>query len=440
MQAPSGALVETRRFGRANVLAWTGATLLIVSIIWMNNGLSFPGFWALLPVLGSVFLIYAGPGAWFNRVVLSNRVMVGFGLISFPLYLWHWPLLSFGQIIHFDTPSLKYRVNAVLLSIALAWLTVKLIEKPLRFGAQHAKMKVIGLSLFMALLGIWGGLISQADFSSTHTFEQLSVKRKGEHAVGSSLSWYRGKDDWLFLGNAYDDGVAKVKLSIRPKAEKVAEVKQVFSLATQAAHHHGAKIALILGPDKTSIYPEFLPEVITPSPIRYSAFFLNELRTIERLTVYDPSADLLTAKNTEGLLYWRTDTHWNAKGAYLAYVGLMKHLSLPYVDLSFKQGEVRPGDLIGISKLKDFPIRPDDHWEALWTKLGDSGSKALVPLHIWVVGDSFTEGLKDYLNASFAQVHYLGHWDQKLKTLPQELEQAPKKPDLILVVRVERSF
>lgn len=41
----------------------------------------------------------AGSHAWFNRVVLSNRVLVWIGLISYPLYLWHWPLLSFAQIV-----------------------------------------------------------------------------------------------------------------------------------------------------------------------------------------------------------------------------------------------------------------------------------------------------------------------------------------------------
>lgn len=59
---------------------------------------------------------------------------------------------------------------------------------------------------------------------------------------------------------------------------------------------------------------------------------------------------------------------------------------------------------------------------------------------VWVIGDSFTTALKPYINATFKEVHYLGHWDSKLRTLPQDLTSAEEKPDLIIVIRVERSF
>ena len=58
----------------------------------------YPGWWALLPTVGTALLILAGTEAWINRVFLSSRILVWFGLISYPLYLWHWPIFSFANI------------------------------------------------------------------------------------------------------------------------------------------------------------------------------------------------------------------------------------------------------------------------------------------------------------------------------------------------------
>ena len=60
--------------------------------------------------------------------------------------------------------------------------------------------------------------------------------------------------------------------------------------------------------------------------------------------------------------------------------------------------------------------------------------------YVWVVGDSFTGSLKQYFNATFKEVRFIGHWDKKLKDLPEYLTKADRKPDMIIVVRVERSF
>jgi peptidoglycan/LPS O-acetylase OafA/YrhL len=66
-----------------------GFSLFVVGTLVINKTSLFPGWWALLPTLSGVLLILAGPKAWVNRQILSHRVMVWFGLISFPLYLWH---------------------------------------------------------------------------------------------------------------------------------------------------------------------------------------------------------------------------------------------------------------------------------------------------------------------------------------------------------------
>jgi peptidoglycan/LPS O-acetylase OafA/YrhL len=138
-----------------NAQALFGAALIAVGILSITEEQLFPGWWAVLPTLGAVLIIAAGTQAWLNRTVLSTRILVWFGLISFPLYLWHWPLLSFARIMESETPALGIRIVAVLLSILFAWLSYELLEKPIRFST-HSKAKTITLLVLMIVVGFVG--------------------------------------------------------------------------------------------------------------------------------------------------------------------------------------------------------------------------------------------------------------------------------------------
>jgi peptidoglycan/LPS O-acetylase OafA/YrhL len=139
----------------SDVQSMLGAALIAIGVLVITKERLFPGWWAVLPTVGTVLIIAAGAKAWLNRVVLSNRVLVWFGLISFPLYLWHWPLLSFARIMEMETPAWEIRFAAVIISIVLAWMTYRLIEKPIRFS-KHGKLKPIMLIVFMAGIGYAG--------------------------------------------------------------------------------------------------------------------------------------------------------------------------------------------------------------------------------------------------------------------------------------------
>lgn len=81
--------------------------------------------------------------------------MVFVGLISYPLYLWHWPILSFARIVEGEMPSREIRMGAVALSLVLAWLTYRLIEKPIRFG-KNTWIKTAALSMALVLVAYVG--------------------------------------------------------------------------------------------------------------------------------------------------------------------------------------------------------------------------------------------------------------------------------------------
>ena len=129
------------------VLSVIGTCLIVLGVGLITSGVNFPGVWALLPTLATAILIAVGPQALINRALLSNRALVWFGLISFPLYLWHWPLLSFARIIEGEVLSVTARFTIVTVSILLAWITYVAIEKPVRFGSRgsHKAMLLIGL-------------------------------------------------------------------------------------------------------------------------------------------------------------------------------------------------------------------------------------------------------------------------------------------------------
>jgi peptidoglycan/LPS O-acetylase OafA/YrhL len=138
-----------------NVVSFVGTFLLAYGIFHINSDLNFPGAWAAIPVLGAALIIIAGPASWVNRKILSNKVFIWFGLISYPLYLWHWPIFSFVRIIENEVISTTLQVILIVLSVILAWLTYKLIEQPLRFGKTNS-LKAPVLVVLMTAIGILG--------------------------------------------------------------------------------------------------------------------------------------------------------------------------------------------------------------------------------------------------------------------------------------------
>ena len=145
-----------------NIQALLGAVLIGAGLLLITKEREFPGTWALLPTLGTTLIISADSNAWLNRVILSNRILVWFGLISFPLYLWHWPLLSFASIVGYKLPANNVCIVTIFGSILLAWLTYKFIENPIRLG-ESSKVKTITLAILMVIIGNVGYLIYKHD-------------------------------------------------------------------------------------------------------------------------------------------------------------------------------------------------------------------------------------------------------------------------------------
>lgn len=156
-----------------DVLSIFGLCIFFVGVVLIKKASLFPGWWALLPTLSGALLIFAGPNGWVNQKILSNRLLVWIGLISFPLYLWHWPLLTFARIIRGDL-STPLRLSLIMVSFGLAWITYRVVERPIRVG-KNAKHQTAALIFLMIISGCVGYSIFQAEGLRSRKNAELKI-------------------------------------------------------------------------------------------------------------------------------------------------------------------------------------------------------------------------------------------------------------------------
>jgi len=174
-----------------------GLALLVASLALLNADRAFPGWWGLLPTLGTFFIISAGPNALVNRYLLSRNGMVWIGLISYPLYLWHWPLISFAHIVTNGDPAKGLLAGLVLVAVLLAWLTYRFVETPVRtnHSSTLAPWSLLGVMALLLLLGL---LVFSGQISPRHSAPELAK------LVTAEADWaYPGDLEPLAMEGAY---------------------------------------------------------------------------------------------------------------------------------------------------------------------------------------------------------------------------------------------
>ena len=168
---------------RADIMSIVGVLLIVAAMVLLATRRDYPGFYGLIPVSAALLLVAAGPGAVTNRLLLANPVAVFIGLISYPLYLWHWPLLSFVHILGVEMDA--WAIASVLAAAgSLATLTYFLVERPVR----RARMRAItpGLVAATVILGTVGAsayLAALPPRLNAFVYQDLS----------------KAKDDWMKL-------------------------------------------------------------------------------------------------------------------------------------------------------------------------------------------------------------------------------------------------
>lgn len=128
-----GMLPPLKRTAPAEAVALAGAAMIVASLIWLSPQTPFPGLAALPPCLGAALIIYAN-STHMTRVgrVLSLKPMVAIGLVSYSLYLWHWPVIVLSRYVLQRQLEGIDHVVALIVIVALALAAWQFIEKPLR--------------------------------------------------------------------------------------------------------------------------------------------------------------------------------------------------------------------------------------------------------------------------------------------------------------------
>lgn len=187
----------------SNILSIAGTILICVAMVGIDEGMRFPGWAALAPTIGAAMIIIAGPQAIVNRAVLSSKPFVLIGLISFPLYLWHWPLLSIAWLI--DAPGRFERLALIALAVILSVATYRLVEMPAkkftRKGMLSVCLLLIGLVLAASGFAIYksGGLPER---ESIRKYAEMDKELEWKYSTNDLCKATFGKpdylDEWMF--------------------------------------------------------------------------------------------------------------------------------------------------------------------------------------------------------------------------------------------------
>lgn len=141
-----------------NFLGFFGLSLIILAIISFDNSTLYPGLNALAPTIGTLLIILFARQDNIMARLLSNKVLVGIGLISYSAYLWHVPLFAFARNMSFQSLGLSFTNGLILMTFLLAYLTWKFVENPFRnrsvFSSKAIWLFSITCSLFFIVFGL----------------------------------------------------------------------------------------------------------------------------------------------------------------------------------------------------------------------------------------------------------------------------------------------
>ena len=225
-----GAMLAVLPASRHSVHPWfrqwvglAGLIAVLTAVFTFDKATVFPGWAALLPVIGAAALIWSGSHApscrptWVVRL-LSARVLVWIGLLSYSFYLWHWPVYVYANAISVDGIQPWEAAGWILLALGLAWLSWRFVELPFREKRWLAGRRpmLLGAGLAMAALVVAGVVVRSAD-----GFPQRLTGRALEYA--QSREWRAGQMECLLTPS--DNQPDKACLV---GSNKDAPVKQLF--------------------------------------------------------------------------------------------------------------------------------------------------------------------------------------------------------------------
>lgn len=141
--------------------SFSGAALIVLTIVTYEPETRFPGLSAIPPCLGAALIIWAGEsGQTLVSRLLETRPFVSVGLISYSLYLWHWPILSLYELNLGHAPSVLERVLLLCAAVLAAFLSWRYVERPFRRSPRSSGAAVAGRRI------LWAGVTATVAFAT----------------------------------------------------------------------------------------------------------------------------------------------------------------------------------------------------------------------------------------------------------------------------------
>lgn len=185
----------TRNGAVNQLLSFAGLLAIIYAIAVFDVNTPFPSVYALVPVVGACLLVlFAQPGTWAWRL-LSQRFLVGIGLISYSLYLWHQPLFSFLRLKWIGEPPAVAFALAIVLTFMLAYLSWKYVEQVFRDRNRYSRKAIFaGSAAFLStfiVIGLTGhltkGFNARADVDYSASIRPSPKRSECHQAYGETF-------------------------------------------------------------------------------------------------------------------------------------------------------------------------------------------------------------------------------------------------------------
>ncbi len=200
-----------------------GLSLIFFSISYFNDEIKHPSYFTLIPVVGTSMIIWFSQKENFIIKILSSRLFVGIGLISYSLYLWHYPIFAFGRLQQ-ELPSMKDKFEWIALTFILSIITFYLIEKPFRLKNKKFNFvkisKIIPLTILVLIITNGYNIQNKGFVERQLITENFLLDQKSyaindhykfrENYIPKTFSKSSSKKNILIVGNSYGEDFLKL--------------------------------------------------------------------------------------------------------------------------------------------------------------------------------------------------------------------------------------
>ena len=204
----SGQRGQDYKFG--SMLTYFGAISIFFCIIYFDHNTLHPSYVSLLPVSSVCLIIWFSKSNQIITRVLSSKIFVGIGLISYSLYLWHYPIFSFMRI-EYNYLSLNHQFIALIMTFFLSIGTFLIIEKPARNKKYNLKLIFFPIFISIIFIGLFNNIsINKNGFKNRLpvAFENLNINKECQIESECKLSYLKNKNIFL-IGDSYAEQIHK---------------------------------------------------------------------------------------------------------------------------------------------------------------------------------------------------------------------------------------